>query len=108
MDYGMIYGALEFLAHRWTMEILASLADKPKGFNDLQRSVNVVHPTSFNIALQRLVDHGLVRKPARRGQAYALTPAGERALPLVIRFVEELDLWAEDRIGHDRQAQRSS
>jgi DNA-binding HxlR family transcriptional regulator len=105
VDYGTIYGALEFLAHRWTMEILESLADKPKGFNDLQRSVNVAHPTSFNIALQRLVEHGLVRRPSRRGQTYALTPAGERALPLVIRFVEELDLWAEDEVG---QAQGSS
>ena len=108
MDFRAIYGALDFLAHRWTMEILASLADRPKGFNDLQRSVNVVHPTSFNIALQRLVDQGLVSKPATRGQAYTLTPAGERALPLIVRFVDELDLWSDDRVGDDRRSRRPS
>ncbi|MEV6932102.1 helix-turn-helix domain-containing protein [Dactylosporangium sp. NPDC051485] len=110
MDFRTIYDALDFFRHRWTMEILASLQAQPKGFNDLQRSVNAVHATSFNQALQRLVDQGLISRPepGARGQVYALTPVGERAFPLIVAFVDNLGMWGEARTSQEHQTRRSA
>jgi DNA-binding HxlR family transcriptional regulator len=89
------------------LEILSSLADEPKRFTALQRSVNVVHATSFQKAVQRLIDHGLVCHPSDGdGLHYTLTPRGERALPALVAFVRDLEQWDDARGGNDRSGKR--
>lgn len=94
MEFAAIYDALAFFGHRWTIEILASLAERPKRFTDLQRSINLVHAKTFVDALRRLEDHGLITHPHHGdGTHYALTPEGRRILPLIVAFVDDLRWW---------------
>jgi DNA-binding HxlR family transcriptional regulator len=102
VELGTIYDALHLFGHRWTLELLTSLSEGPKRFNELQRDVGNINSKTHNNALQRLADHGLVRHPNDGdGVHYILTPFGERALPALRRFVSELSQWHE-ACGCDR------
>lgn len=103
MELGPIYNTLRLFSHRWTLEILTSLSDEPKRFNDLQRDIGNISSKTHSETLQRLADHGLVRHPNDGdGVHYVLTPLGERALPALRAFVEEVKLWHDARGGGDR------
>ena len=103
MDYSVHYAALEFFAHRWTLEILASLDERPKRFTELQRAIDpVLSPKALTDALRRLTDQKLVMHPSDGdGLRYELTPDGRRMLPLIFEFVENLRLWVDTRNGAD-------
>ena len=91
MDLHATYDVLDLFGHRWTLEILASLTGSPKRYTDLQRSIDLVHAKSFNEALHRLVDNGLVSHPSSGdGSRYALTAMGRRAIPSIATFVTDL------------------
>jgi len=90
-ELATIYDALRAFDHRWTLEILSSLSAGAKGFNALQRDVGNINAKSHHDALQRLIDRGLVRHPTDGdGTHYTLTPQGERALPALRSFVNDL------------------
>ncbi len=98
MDLGTIYDTLRFFDHRWTLEILSSLSERPKRFNALQRDVGNINAKTHRDALQRLVDRGLVCHPRHGdGVNYALYPLGERVLPALRVFVNELSEWDKTR-----------
>jgi DNA-binding HxlR family transcriptional regulator len=103
VELGAIYELLRFFDHRWTLELLSSLSEGPKRFNALQRDVGNINSKTHRDALQRLVDRGLVRRPGDGdGVHYELTALGERALPALRTFVDELSQWDDAREGGDR------
>ncbi len=55
MDFNLIYDTLKLLGYRWTLEILASLAQSPKRFNELQRDVGNYNAKTHGDAVARLV-----------------------------------------------------
>lgn len=94
MNFHPHYAALEFFAHRWTLEILEALDEHPKRFTELQRAIDpVLSPKALTAALRRLVNQNIVVHPSHAdGMHYTLTPRGRRMLPLVNDFVKHLRL----------------
>jgi DNA-binding HxlR family transcriptional regulator len=101
VNYRVHYAALDFFAHRWTLEILAALDKRPQRFTELNRSIDpaLSHKT-LRDALRRLVAQKLVVRDEHTLH-YALTPDGQRALPLIDDFVTNLQLWGDGRDGDD-------
>ena len=96
MDHEMraMYAAMTFYKRRWTLEILAALAQRPQRFNELQRAVEASSATAFNEALVRLERHGLVHRPTPPDQRhYTLTSKGKRVLPALTAFIDDIQWW---------------
>ena len=107
MELRTIYDTLDFYNHRWTVEILASLASGPKRFNALLRDTGNVNAKPQWAALQRLEEKGLVLHPNDvDGEHYALTPYGEWALAAIQAFVEQVSRW-ENSLGDGDRSSRS-
>lgn len=106
MDLDTIYETLKLFGYRWTLEILTSLAESPKRFNELQRDVGNYNPKTHQDAVARLVEHGLIRHPNDGdGAHYALTLKGEWALPALRTFAEGMSQWDDARGNGDRAHQ---
>lgn len=88
-----VYEAINVLQEKWTLHIVHTLLDGPRGFNELSRAVGGCNPATLTQRLERLEGLGIVSKtihstmPPRT--SYALTEAGQ-ALHEVI---EAIDTW---------------
>ena len=102
MDLGTIYDTLKIFGYRWTLEILTSLAQSPKRFNELQRDVANFNPKTHADALNRLVKHGLIHHEDGDGSYYAVTAKGEWVVPALRNFVTEMSRWDQLHADHDR------
>lgn len=95
MDHSFcpVYEAINVLQEKWTLHIIRSLLDGPKGFNELSRAVGGCNPATLAQRVEKLEHLGIVSKtihstmPPRT--SYALTEAGQ-ALQAVI---EAIDNW---------------
>lgn len=97
MDYRAYYAAVDLCRHRWTLEILTVLRDRPARFTDLIQNISPTpHAKSLDAALKRLQRRGLISHPADGdGALYELTDAGRALLPLLLAFLEDLHRWEE-------------
>ncbi|WP_430788108.1 winged helix-turn-helix transcriptional regulator [Actinoplanes sp. G11-F43] len=95
MDLDTIYDTLKLLGYRWTLEILASLAESPKRFNELQRHCGNFNPKTHAAAVDRLLRYGLIRHDDSGESRYALTAKGAQALPALRKFVADMKRWDE-------------
>lgn len=88
-----VYEAINVLQEKWTLHIIRSLLDGPKGFNELSRAVGGCNPATLAQRVDKLEHLGIISKtihstmPPRT--SYALTEAGQ-ALQAVI---EAIDRW---------------
>ncbi len=88
-----VYEAINILQEKWTLHIIRTLLDAPKGFNELSRAVGGCNPATLAQRLEKLEHLGIISKtihstmPPRT--SYALTEAGQ-ALQTVI---EAIDRW---------------
>ena len=79
-DFCPIYESINLLQEKWTLHIVRSLLDGPKGFNELGRDIGGCNPTTLTQRLERLEAAGVVQKtvestlPPRT--RYALSGAG--------------------------------
>jgi DNA-binding HxlR family transcriptional regulator len=86
-----VYEAINVLQEKWTLHIIRSLLDYPKGFNELSRSVGGCNPATLAQRLEKLEQIGVISKtihstmPPRT--SYALTEAGQ-ALQTVIVAID--------------------
>jgi len=88
-----VYEAINVLQEKWTLHIIRTLLDGPKGFNELSRAVGGCNPATLAQRVEKLEAMGIISKtihstmPPRT--SYALTEAGQ-ALQAVI---EAIDSW---------------
>jgi len=79
--------AMRVLSGRWPTLLLYYLKERPKRFSDLQRDNPTVSHRMLSLELRKLEEAGIVRRTAFEGYPlrveYALTPAGERLVPLI-------------------------
>lgn len=91
-----VHGAINVLQEKWTLHIIRSLLDGPKGFNELSRAVGgsggkACNPATLSQRLESLEATGVLSKtihstmPPRT--SYALTEAGQ-ALQSVIASID--------------------
>jgi DNA-binding HxlR family transcriptional regulator len=88
-----VHGAINLLQEKWTLHIIRSLLDGPKGFNELSRAVGGCNPATLSQRLESLETTGVLTKtihstmPPRT--SYTLSEAGQ-ALQSVI---DSVDRW---------------
>lgn len=82
-----IEDCMRVLSGRWPTLLLYYLKERPKRFSDLQRDNPTVSHRMLSLELRKLENAGIVRRTAFGGYPlhveYALTPAGERLVPLI-------------------------
>ncbi|MFB9849763.1 winged helix-turn-helix transcriptional regulator [Micromonospora andamanensis] len=80
---------------KWSVLLMAVLAQRPYGFNELDRAVDGLSRRILTRTLRALVRDGLVDRTPNSGPAarvdYALSDLGRSLLPLII----EVGRWAE-------------
>jgi DNA-binding HxlR family transcriptional regulator len=80
---------LRRVGEKWSVLILALLADRPYGFNELDRTVHGLSRRILTRTLRTLESDGLVsRRQTPERVEYALTDLGRSLLPLVIAIGE--------------------
>ncbi|MBM2616262.1 helix-turn-helix transcriptional regulator [Actinoplanes sp. LDG1-06] len=93
---------LRRVGEKWSVLILALLAERPYGFNELDRTVEPVSRRILTRTLRTLEADGLIsRSETPERVRYALTPLGRSLLPLIVALGE----WAAehaDEIGAAR------
>lgn len=89
-----VYEAINVLQEKWTLHIIRSLLDGPKGFNELSRAVGGCNPATLAQRVEKLEHLGIISKTVHSTMpprtSYALTESGQ-ALQGVI---EAIDRWA--------------
>lgn len=94
--------ALEVLGERWTLLVLRELMLGSTQFNQLQRGLRRVSPTTLSKRLAELQQAGLVvrKRIARQdGHAYHLTAAGRELQPVLIGLGEWGMRWARGQMA---------
>lgn len=85
---------------RWSVLLMAVLAERPYGFNELDRNVQGLSRRILTRTLRGLARDGLITRTQHAGPAarvdYALSDLGRSLLPLIIAVGQ----WAE---GHEHQ-----
>jgi DNA-binding HxlR family transcriptional regulator len=66
---GCIASAMEIIGSKWTALILRDLANGPKRFSELEKSVGSINPRTLSQRLDDLEKHAIVTK-----QSFAETP----------------------------------
>ncbi|MGW0432778.1 winged helix-turn-helix transcriptional regulator [Micromonospora sp. NPDC003197] len=98
---------LDRIGSKWVSLVLKELADGPRRYGDLARTIAGVTPKMLTETLRGLERDGLVSRsvvaavPARVD--YRLTPLGESLLPVL----HVVTLWAEQHIDAIDAARRS-
>lgn len=98
-DFCPVYEAINLLQEKWTLHIVRSLLEGPKGFNELGRDIGGCNPTTLTQRLERLEAMGIVSKTVRSTMPprtlYTLSEGG-RELEGVISAVGG---WGERFLG---------
>lgn len=91
--------AFSILGKRWNGMIIDALGAGPLSFAALRRAVGGISDAVLSDRLTELADATLVSRSVEPGPpvavTYALTPAGERLVPVL----EQLGHWATENLG---------
>jgi DNA-binding HxlR family transcriptional regulator len=78
---------LSVIGDLWTLAVVMTLQRSEMRFNELQRAIPRVNAVTLTSRLRKLEEAGIVSRAAgsrgRQSTVYALTPTGERLLPIV-------------------------
>jgi DNA-binding HxlR family transcriptional regulator len=78
---------LSVVGDLWTLAVVMTLQRSEMRFNELQRAIPRVNAVTLTSRLKKLEEAGIVSRAAgsrgRQSTVYALTPTGERLLPIV-------------------------
>jgi DNA-binding HxlR family transcriptional regulator len=78
---------LSVIGDLWTLAVVMTLQKSDMRFNELQRAIPRVNAVTLTSRLKKLEEAGIVSRTAesrgRQSTVYALTPIGERLLPIV-------------------------
>lgn len=104
-QYCPIARAAEVLGDRWTLLIVRELISGALGFNDIGRGLPRISRGLLAQRLRQLEELGVLERAGRgeeKGNAYALTAAGEGLRDLIVRLGEWGARWA---FGEPREAE---
>lgn len=82
-----VLATAQIVSGKWTLLMLRDLAEGPRRFSELQRSLSGISPRTLSIRLRTLEDEGIVERrefaqvPPR--VEYRLTPKGIDLVPIV-------------------------
>ena len=92
---GCISAAAEVIGQKWTALILRDLHTEPKGFCELERTVEGINPRTLSQRLDELEQHGIIEKHSCAGAPnrceYHLTRKGRDLVPILRQMAE----WGE-------------
>jgi DNA-binding HxlR family transcriptional regulator len=78
---------LSVIGDLWTLAVVMTLQKSEMRFNELQRAIPRVNAVTLTSRLKKLEEAGIVSRTSesrgRQPTVYALTPLGERLLPIV-------------------------
>lgn len=77
---------LKIFGDAWTLAIVLMLGTAARGFNELQRMLDNVSPTTLTDRLKKLESYGLIaqqKQPGRLAAIYTLTDKGKKMLPIL-------------------------
>ena len=90
---------LDALSDKWVTLVLTALADAPRRYSELSRTIAGVSQKMLTQTLRTLERDGLVSRTVTAGVPvrvdYQLTPLGESLMPAV----NAVKSWAEEHIG---------
>jgi len=104
MEYGQfcpIAKATEIIGEKWTLLIIRELLMGGSRFNDLQRGLGLISPTTLTKRLKTLEQSGMVVKKKIRGQMgyeYFPTSACKELLPVIRSLGDWGMVWARSNI----------
>lgn len=82
------------VAGKWTLVLLRDLADGPRRFSELERSLAGISPRTLSIRLRTLEDEGVVHRDEESGSgAYGLTERGRHLVPIIAAMREFGERW---------------
>lgn len=89
---GCIAAALEILGQKWTALLIRDLYDGPKGFCELERTVQGINPRTLSQRLDELEQHQIVIRKTTSGTPnrceYRLTKKGQDLIPILRQMAE--------------------
>ncbi len=89
---GCIASAMEIIGSKWTALILRDLAEGPRRFGELERSVEGISPRTLSQRLDGLEQHGIITKASYAEVPprieYTLTPKGHDLVPVLRQMAE--------------------
>lgn len=92
---GCIASAMEIIGNKWTALILRDIAEGPKRFLELERSVGNINPRTLSQRLDDLEAHEIITKKSFAESPprveYALTNKGRDLLPVL----KQMATWGE-------------
>lgn len=90
--------ATELLGERWTILVVMQVIEGVTRFNDLQRALPKISPSTLTARLRALEDAGLVERSERSssGVEYRITPAGKELEPILMDLARWGQRWARD------------
>lgn len=92
---GCIASTMEIIGNKWTALIIRDIAQGPKRFCELEKSVGTINPRTLSGRLDDLEAHGIITKqsfaevPPR--VEYTLTPKGHDLIPVL----KQMAKWGE-------------
>ena len=94
----------EVLGEKWTLLIVRELIAGATRFNQIQRAIPKISPTTLNKRLKELQTQGvIVRKsiPEQQGDEYQLTESGRELSPLIHQMAQWGMRWARRTMSDD-------
>lgn len=86
-DADLITQGLKIFGDMWTLSIVRVLSDATKRFNELQRGLGNISPTTLAERLKRLESYDLIRQEKQTvdqlSVIYSLTDKGKKMLPVL-------------------------
>jgi DNA-binding HxlR family transcriptional regulator len=84
---------LKVVADLYSLQIIAALREESLGFNQLQKKLDDISPTTLSSKLKALVNiHMLESTELKNQKLYSLTTKGKTALPIydsIYKFISE-------------------
>jgi DNA-binding HxlR family transcriptional regulator len=78
---------LKIFGDAWNLSIVAVLSEAMKRFNELQRSLDNISPTTLADRLKKLEQHGIIKQERQTidqlSVIYELTEKGKKMLPIL-------------------------
>jgi DNA-binding HxlR family transcriptional regulator len=105
-----VLATAQIVSGKWTLVMLRDLAEGPRRFSELQRSLAGISPRTLSIRLRALEDEGVVERhefsemPPR--VEYRLTPKGAALAPIVDAMRAYGALWLADDCIDGQPARR--